>query len=111
MSRRWPAAIAVALSLATQAGAHAGGWQYCLAFARADHRVYVTGALKEAPDAEGAFTESAAEAGLRFDDAQCPRADDHATLIEMLDYAIRYNRRIGLTVIELPKDGFVQAKR
>ena len=111
MGYRVSAAIAAGLVLAVSGAAQADGWQYCLALSQADHRTYVSGISVETPGAEGAFSTSIADAGLQVDEVQCPRADDHATLVVMRDYAIRYNRQAGMTVVRLPETGFVQAGR
>lgn len=103
------------MALATIAGwpgiAAADGWQYCLAWSHPDHRAYVSGISREGPGTEAELARAAENAGLRIDAIQCPRADDRAALLAMKSYAIDYNRRIGMTVIELPKSPVDQARR
>ena len=111
MSYPWSAAIVAVCAVALPGIARADGWQYCLALSHAEHRTYVTAVSVEAPGAEGTFSKSVAEAGLDVDEVQCPRADEHSALVVMRDYALRYNRQFGLSVVRLPEPGIAQAGR
>lgn len=111
MSYPWSAAVAAVCAMALPGIARAEGWQYCLAFSHAEHRTYVTAVSVEAPGAEGAFSKSIGDAGFDFDEVQCPRADEHSALVVMRDYALRYNRQIGMTVVRLPETRSAQAGR
>ena len=110
MSHHWLAVVA-ASAFALPGIAQANGWQYCLALSHAEQRVYVTNVAVERPGAEGAVSRSITGAGLDFDEVQCPRADDHLSLVVMRDYAMRYNSQVGMTVVRLPATGFAQANR
>jgi hypothetical protein len=111
MSHHWSTAVVAAWAIALPGLAQAEGWQYCLALSHAEQRAYVTNVAVERPGAEGAFSRSITEAGLEFDEVQCPRADDHLSLVVMRDYAMRYNSQVGMTVVRLPATGFAQAHR
>jgi hypothetical protein len=85
--------------------AFAADWQYCLAPSRADHIVYmsatfpVRGALGSS---DVSFQNALDNARLRYDDIQCPRADDERSIVMMMQYAIIINRDNGNTIIRLP---------
>src|SRR3569623_270773 len=111
MSYPWSAAVAAMCAVMLPSIARADGWQYCLAISHADQRTYVTAISAETPGAEGAFSNSVADAGLDFDEVQCPRADEHFDLVVMRDHALRYNRQIGMTVVRLPEDRAAHAGR
>ncbi|MDI1343036.1 MAG: hypothetical protein PSV22_02900 [Pseudolabrys sp.] len=83
----------------------AADWQYCLAPSRADHKVYMSatfplrGALGSS---DSAFQRMLDSAGLRYDDIQCPRADDERSIVMMMQYAISFNKDNGNAIIHLP---------
>jgi hypothetical protein len=97
--------IGLAVVVASAQPTFAADWQYCLAPSRADHKVYISatfpmrGALG---DSDGAFQRMLDNAGLRYDDIQCPRADDERSIVVMMQYAISLNRGNGNTIIDLP---------
>jgi hypothetical protein len=83
----------------------AADWQYCLAPSHAEHKVYMSatfpmrGALG---DSDGAFQRMLDIAGLRYDDIQCPRADDERSIVMMMQYAISLNKGNGNAIVHLP---------
>jgi hypothetical protein len=93
------------LIAASSQSAFAADWKYCLAPSHAEHKVYmsatfpVRGALG---DADSAFEQMLEQAGLPHDDVQCPRADDERSIVLMLQYAIRFSKTNGNTIIHLP---------
>lgn len=97
--------IGVAVMMVSSRTAFAADWQYCLAPSRADHKVYISarfpmrGALGSS---DSAFQRMLDNAGLHYDDIQCPRADDERSIVMMMQYAIDFNRRNGNTIIRLP---------
>lgn len=56
------------------------------------------GALGES---DGAFQRMLDSAGLRYDDIQCPRADDERSIVMMMQYAISFNKDNGNAIIHL----------
>jgi hypothetical protein len=96
---------AFALIAASAQAAFAEDWQYCLAPAHAEQKVYVSGAFPargSLGDADGEFERMLDRAGLRHDDVQCPRADDAQAIASMRDHAIGLNRETGNTIVHLP---------
>jgi hypothetical protein len=97
--------IGLAVVVASAQPTLATDWQYCLAPSRADHKVYMSatfpmrGALGSS---DSAFQRMLDNAGLRYDDIQCPRADDERSIVMMMQYAISLNRGNGNTIIHLP---------
>jgi hypothetical protein len=95
----------LALTAASSQAALAADWQYCVAPAHAEHKVYMSatfpvhGALGDADDA---FERMLDKAGLRHDDVQCPRADDERLIVLMQQYAISFNQENGNTIVHLP---------
>lgn len=81
--------------------ADAAGWQYCLALTRADHTAYFNAPDVETPAGEQRFRDGLERRGLPIGLVQCPRADDLQMLVEMENYAIRHNEKIGNRVISL----------
>jgi purine nucleoside permease len=82
--------------------ASAAEWRYCLAPSNDDHKVYFSGAFTNSADAwitDSAFEQVLIHAGLRYDDVQCPRADDENAILAMLRDAVAYNRTNGRKII------------
>jgi hypothetical protein len=97
--------IGVGVVVASAQPTLAADWQYCLAPSRADHKVYISarfpmrGALGSS---DSAFQRMLDSAGLRYDDIQCPRAEDERSIVVMMQYAISLNKGNGNTIIHLP---------
>ncbi|MDI1343346.1 MAG: hypothetical protein PSV22_04480 [Pseudolabrys sp.] len=97
--------IGLVVAVASARPAFAVDWQYCLAPSRADHKVYISARFPQhgaLGDSDNAFQRMLDNAGLRYDDIQCPRADDERSIVVMMQYAINFNRRNGNTIIDLP---------
>jgi hypothetical protein len=97
--------VGLAAALALPYQALAGDWQYCLAPANAERKVYISAPFAASGSlaaAESAFEEMLDRAGLRHDDVQCPRADDERSIARMRQYAITTNRELGRTIVRLP---------
>lgn len=97
--------IGLAVVVASVQPTFAVDWQYCLAPSRADHKVYMSAAFPmrgALGSSDGAFQRLLDNAGFRYDDIQCPRADDERSIIMMMQYAIGLNRDNGNTIIRLP---------
>ncbi len=80
----------------------ASEWRYCLAPSEDEHKVYFSGAFATSADAwstDHSFELVLAQAALRYDDVQCPRADDEKTIMIMLGDAVAYNRKMGRKII------------
>jgi len=91
----------VSLLAALQA-ASAAEWRYCLAPSNDEHKVYFSGAFTSSADAwttDSAFEQVLNHAGFRYDDVQCPRADDENAIVAMLQEAVTYNRTSGRKII------------
>jgi hypothetical protein len=91
----------VSLIVALQA-ASAAEWRYCLAASDPEHKVYFSGAFTTSADAwttDSAFEQVLTHAGFRYDDVQCPRADDESAIMAMLKDAVAYNRTNGRKII------------
>ncbi len=100
--------IGLSLLAASSQTTFAADWQYCLAPSHAEHKIYmsatfpVRGALG---DSDSAFQRMLDNAGLRYDDIQCPRADDERSIVMMMQYAISLNKDNGNTIVHLPLGG------
>lgn len=80
----------------------AAEWRYCLAPSDPEHKVYFSGAFTTSADAwtaDSAFEQALNHAGFRYDDVQCPRADDENAIMAMLKDAVAYNRTNGRKII------------
>jgi hypothetical protein len=99
------AGLFLALALALVQTAAASEWQYCLAPAHADHKVYLSAPFPAASalnSADSAFERTLNQAGYRHDDVQCPRADDEHSIAVMRQYAISFNQELGNAIVHLP---------
>lgn len=99
------ALFTLALLLSLPSLASAADWRYCLAPSHAEHKIYVTppfAAAKEPmDDAESQVARMLTRSGLRYDDVQCPRADDQTAVVDMQEHAVNMNRQLGNQVINL----------
>jgi len=96
---------ALTLIAASSQSAFATDWQYCLAPAHAEHKVYMSATFPTHDalgNADTTFERMLDNAGLRHDDVQCPRADDERSIGLMQQHAIRLNQTSGNTIIHLP---------
>jgi hypothetical protein len=83
----------------------AADWRYCLAPSHAERKIYISSpfpATVSMDDAESQFGLMLGHMGLRFDDVQCPRADNEAGAQTMQQHAIQVNSEMGNQIVELP---------
>jgi len=98
--------IAASLALATLApgAARADEWRFCLAAARAQHKVFLSATFPTAAEMETLQSDFARELdrrGIAHDEVQCPRGRDRDAATEMQFNAIGFNRELGNTVVRL----------
>jgi len=98
--------IAASLALATLApgAAHADDWRFCLAAARAQHKVFLSGTFATSVEMEtlqDAFARELEQRGIPHDEVQCPRGADRDQATEMQLNAIGFNREMGNAVVKL----------
>jgi len=92
------------LALAWPRAALADDWRFCLAEARAQHKVFVSGSFQTSTPMEtlqSDFGDEFDRRGIAHDEVQCPRGGDRAALAEMQQYAIGFNREMGNGVVRL----------
>jgi len=85
----------------------AGDWQYCLAPAHAEHKVYISAPFPEVGAsgiADRRFKRRLEQIGIQYDDVQCPRAGDETAIMVMRRHAINLNKYFGNTVIAISSD-------
>lgn len=95
------------LTMAIPQIALAGDWQYCLAPAHAERKVYISAVFPgdaASGTADRLFERRLEQAGFAHDDIQCPRADDESAILVMRRHAISFNQHLGNTIIPLPLD-------
>jgi hypothetical protein len=83
----------------------AADWRYCLAPSHAERKIYISSpfpATVSMDDAESQFGQVLSRMSMRFDDVQCPRADDEAGAQTMQQHAIQVNSEMGNQIVELP---------
>jgi hypothetical protein len=79
-----------------------GGWQYCLAASRADHKVYVSPPFPKMAKLNIigiAFSQRLLE--HQHEAVQCPVSKYKGSIATMREDAIGYNRKIGNTIVTL----------
>ncbi len=76
-------------------------WQYCIAPNHQEHTIYMSGTFRSlAPGtADSSFEKVLNRTGLRYDVVQCPRADNETAIMDMMQYAVTYNKRGGNKII------------
>lgn len=77
-------------------------WQYCLATSRADHKVYVSSPFPKTASLNVvaiAFSQRLVE--LPHEPVQCPVSKYKGSIATMREDAIRFNRKIGNTIVTL----------
>ena len=82
----------------------ASEWRYCLAPSEDEHKVYFSGAFATSADAwstDHSFELVLAQAALRYDDVQCPRADDERSIQIMRRDAVSFNQTAGNQIVNL----------
>lgn len=97
--------IVLALMAVSSRKTFAADWQYCLALSHAEHKVYMSATFPmrgTLGDSDRVFQRMLDNAGLRYDDIQCPRADDERSIVMMMQYATSLNSGNGNTIIHLP---------
>ena len=100
-------AAGLALAAVIPRIALAGDWQYCLAAAHAEHKVYISAPFPEfgaAGAADRWFTHRLEQAEIPYDDVQCPRAEDETAIMIMRRHAIGFNRHLGNTIVAIPSN-------
>jgi len=103
MRAAWIAA-GLALALMVPRTARAEDWRFCLAAARAQHKVFVSGSFQTATPMDtlqSDFGEELDRRGIAHDEVQCPHGGDRASITEMQEYAIGFNREMGNGVVKL----------
>ena len=84
--------------------AHADEWRFCLAAARAQHKVFLSGTFATSVEMEtlqDAFARELEQRGIPHDEVQCPRGADRDQATEMQLNAIGFNREMGNAVVKL----------
>lgn len=92
------------MALVVPQAASAADWRYCLAPFHSEHKVYVTPpflATVAMDEAEAQFAQTLNHSGLRYDDVQCPRSDDQASMQAMEQHAIDINRQLGHQIVTI----------
>jgi len=103
MRAAWIAA-GLALAMGIPAAARADDWRFCLAAARAQHKVFLSGTFATAAEMETLQTDFGRELerrGIAHDEVQCPRGSDRDSATEMQHNAIGFNRELGNAVVRL----------
>ncbi len=108
MRAAWTAAsfalASLALAILAPRTAHADDWRFCLAAARAQHKVFVSGAFQSPAEMETLQSDFARELdrrGIQHDEVQCPRGADRDAATEMQLNAIGFNRELGNAVVRV----------
>jgi len=97
-------AAGLALVIAIPRPAVADEWRFCLAAARAEHRVLLSETFRTVTPLEtlqADFSQELARQGIGHDEVQCPRGPDRAALGAMQLNAISFNRQMGNGVVRL----------
>jgi hypothetical protein len=84
--------------------AQAAEWRYCLAPARAEHKVYMSYPFRSAVDyrkLEEMFRSSLSRAHFSVDYVQCPLGENQRSLLAMREDAVAFNRQMQMTVVDL----------
>ncbi len=103
MRAAWVAA-SLALAIMVPRVAAAEDWRFCLAPARAQHKVFLSGSFQTSAameTLESDFAEELDRRGIAHDEVQCPRGGDRGAIAEMQQYAIGFNREMGNGVVRL----------
>ncbi len=103
MRRAWIAA-SLTLAIMLPGTAVADEWRFCLAAARAQHKVFLSGSFQTATPMEtlqGDFADELDRRGIAHDEVQCPRGSDRAALAAMQQNAIGFNREMGNGIVKL----------
>ncbi len=97
-------ALALLVTVMVSQSAFAGDWRYCLAPSHSQRTIYVSPpfpATMSMDDAESQFGRLLSQAGLTFDDVQCPRGEDETAAMTMQQHAISVNRQLGNEIVHL----------
>jgi|ERR1035441_6152582 hypothetical protein len=94
--------VGLALMVAVSQTALAADWQYCLAPSYKEHTIYFSAVFTTSAgfgSADSSFEQKLNRAGLPYNSVQCPRADDEKSIMEMFQYAISYNQKLGNKIV------------
>ena len=103
MRAAWIAA-SLAFAITVPRTAHADDWRFCLAAARAQHKVFMSGSFQTTTPMEtlqSDFADELDRRGIAHDEVQCPRGGDRAAIAEMQQYAIGFNREMGNGIVRV----------
>lgn len=90
--------IAIVLTVIFFSIASAAEWQYCIAPANDELKIYMSGAFhtdKSSWKSDELFDRVLVRAGLHHDVVQCPRAESENAIMTMLQEAVAFNRKVG----------------
>ncbi len=94
--------IAIVLTVIFFSIASAAEWQYCIAPANDELKIYMSGAFhtdESSWKSDELFDRVLVRAGLHHDVFQCPRAESENAIMTMLQEAVAFNRKVGRKTI------------
>jgi len=94
----------LAIAIAVPQVAAAADWRYCLAPSHAERKIYMTPPFVSPlamDEAESQFAQTLNRSGVHYDDVQCPRSDDQASMQGMEQHALDINRQLGNQIVTI----------